>query len=297
MKAIVREFLTFSKTEQRGIFFLCFLILCVQTVRWVYPLFQSAEYPITINELNELNGWIAIREKDTTEDHHWKKQWEKKPAKNIQLFSFDPNTLPVKDWEKLGFSEKQSASIGKFRESGFVFRSKEDLKKLYSVDEEKYRLLQPYILLPDKIESRFVKKENVRQVKPKVELNKADTLELDGLRGIGMFRAKKISEYRQKIGGFYSIDQLLEIKGFPDSLLQLVNEQVTIDTLLIRKIRINSISAEELQKHPYFWYGLGKTVVNYRTKHGSFSKPEDLLKIYSLKPEVYKKVVHYLSFE
>ena len=297
MKTMIREFLTFSKTEQRGIFFLCFLILSLQTVRWVYPWFQSAEYPLTINDQNELANWLTLREKDTTEQQHWKKQWQNKPKKNVHLFSFDPNTLPVKDWEKLGFSQKQAASIGKFRESGFVFRSKEDLKKLYSVDEEKYNLLEPYILLPEKKETTFVKKEKIRQVRPKLELNSADTLELDGLRGIGMFRAKKIWEYREKLGGFYSIEQLLEIKSFPDSLLQLVNEQVNIDTLLIRKIRINSISGEELQKHPYFWYGLGKTVVNYRAKHGSFSKPEDLLKIYSLKPEVYAKLIHYISLE
>jgi DNA uptake protein ComE-like DNA-binding protein len=112
-----------------------------------------------------------------------------------------------------------------------------------------------------------------------------------------MFRAKKIWEYREKIGGFYSINQLLEIKSFPDSLLDLVAEQVTIDASLIRKIRINHISSEEISKHPYCWYGVGKTIVNYRSKHGPFSKPEDLLKIYSIKPETYAKLVHYISLE
>ena len=46
----------------------------------------------------------------------------------------------------------------------------------------------------------------------KVELNTADSAMLDAVRGIGPYYAKKILRYRELLGGYYSVEQLKEIK-------------------------------------------------------------------------------------
>lgn len=66
------------------------------------------------------------------------------------LSEFDPNDLDEDQWQKLGFSEKQTATILKYKKIvGGKFLSKEQLKKCYAISEEKYSQLDSFILLPE----------------------------------------------------------------------------------------------------------------------------------------------------
>lgn len=69
----------------------------------------------------------------------------------LESFSeFDPNDLDENQWQKLGFSEKQTATILKYKKIvGGKFLSKEQLKKCYAISEEKYSQLNSFILLPE----------------------------------------------------------------------------------------------------------------------------------------------------
>src|SRR5690606_17545759 len=70
-------------------------------------------------------------------------------GKKVQLTEFNPNDLSEEDWMNLGFSERQVATILKYKSVvGGNFKSKEQFKKCYAVSEEKYQELEPYILLP-----------------------------------------------------------------------------------------------------------------------------------------------------
>jgi competence protein ComEA len=130
-----------------------------------------------------------------------------------------------------------------------------------------------------------------------LELNGADTLALQQLRGIGPYWARRIARQRDLLGGFFNADQLLEMKGFTDSMLLKIKPQIWLDTSIIRKIAINSISDIDLQKHPYCWYGVGKSIVNYRAKHGPFKEAGDLRKIIAIRPEQLERLLPYLLFE
>ncbi|WP_426473683.1 hypothetical protein [Chryseobacterium balustinum] len=69
----------------------------------------------------------------------------------VESFSeFDPNDLDENQWQKLGFSEKQAATILKYKKIvGGKFLSKEQFKKCYAISEEKYSQLNSFILLPE----------------------------------------------------------------------------------------------------------------------------------------------------
>lgn len=71
-----------------------------------------------------------------------------------KIFPFNPNTIPEDSLQLLGFSQRQSASIIKYRTKGGKFRIKRDFAKMYVVDSAKYALLEPYILLPDSLPGR-----------------------------------------------------------------------------------------------------------------------------------------------
>lgn len=199
-----------------------------------------------------------------------------------ELFIFDPNTCDSASFCRLGFSPKQTASILRYRAKG-RFRVKEDFKKMYVVSDEMYAKLENYI-----------------QIKPaaiaKIELNAADTSELKRLRGIGSYYARRIVEYRTRLGGFYEIAQLKEIKGIDEERFAQFADQAAVNPGLIVKIDLNSADEAALRSHPYISSGEAKAIVKYRETKGKIGSVQELRDEKLLPQEMVEKLGGYLVF-
>ena len=111
--------------------------------------------------------------------------------------------------------------------------------------------------------------EQAKQFIP-LELNSADSVSLIRLRGIGAYYASKILKYRERLGGFQSVKQLNDLKMTyfnVDSLAHLF----TVDTSLIRKVDMDSMSFKAILRHPYLEYEDVQMIFNAKRKHGKIS--------------------------
>lgn len=97
-----------------------------------------------------------------------------------------------------------------------------------------------------------------------IDINRADSVQLLPLPGIGPVFAGRIIKYRELLGGFLNVDQLGEVYGMPTETVDLIRNRVLIDSSAIRKIRIDSASFSELIRHPYLEYEEVKALVEYR---------------------------------
>jgi competence ComEA-like helix-hairpin-helix protein len=136
MSSPLKDFFHYSKGERRGTLWLLTILL----ILLIFYFFQQWK-SITPNKTSHSEQVIIERFSADT----YNKSKYSKAKTNISYFDFDPNTIGVEDWQKLGFSEKQAKSIEKYKSAGAQFFKKEDLKKLFVVDEEKYLELEPYI--------------------------------------------------------------------------------------------------------------------------------------------------------
>ena len=128
-----------------------------------------------------------------------------------------------------------------------------------------------------------------------VEINAADTINLQALKGIGSGFANRIVGYRQLLGGYNSKDQLLEVYGM-DSLRYLGFEaHISIDTSLLVKIPINGCTVKDLLRHPYIDYSLASTLVRERNKNGLFRDLEDLRRRLKIPEPIFLRLTPYLS--
>jgi competence ComEA-like helix-hairpin-helix protein len=130
-----------------------------------------------------------------------------------------------------------------------------------------------------------------------VNINAADTAAFIALPGIGSKLASRIVLFREKLGGFYSVEQIREVYGLQDSVFEKIKPALRCDASATKKIRINAVEKEELKSHPYIRWQLANILVQYRTMHGAFMSAADLRKIDNLDSAAIEKMLPYLTFD
>jgi len=301
-----KDYFSFSRRERRGIFVLLIIILFQVGFLIYLEYFPSKSPPLDFSKFEkEVNDFYASldtsgEEESQQRDFKNNEQYASSiPVRKIELFDFNPNNLSSDDWQRLGFSEKQVKVIKNYESKGGRFRSKEDVKKMFCITEKDYNRIEPFINIP------IAKSENTEVVKKKferppllIDIGIADSSELEKLRGIGPSFAKRISVYREKLGGFIRKEQLHEVWGFTDSLYESLLPNICLnDTSNIRKINLNTADFKELNNHPYIGYKLSGIICNYRKQHNGFKSSEEIKRIPLVNDELYSKLAPYLKVE
>ncbi len=297
-------FMHFSQSEKRGFFILLsmltvaivFFILRPMVMKHKSGTADFSDFEKTIVQYKDSisNGF------DSNDFRYFNNNTQNRSfGRKLTPFNFDPNTLTAEGWVKMGYSQKQAQAIENYRNKGGVFRKKEDLKKIFFIDEDDFQILEPYIViekLPERERTYECTTSSTARTTDtkKMELNTADTNDLKELRGIGSGYAKRIVKYRERLGGFCKPEQLLEVYGFTQELYEKVAPHIIIDSDEIRKINLNTATIDQLKRHPYLDYYQAKAIVNYRERTAKFATVNDLLKTKLIYPETFEKIKPYL---
>jgi DNA uptake protein ComE-like DNA-binding protein len=308
----VRDYFVFSKRERRGIVILMILILIV----FLLPEFIPSP-PVVMDKKRaaEIQEQIASLYKKDTGSHN-QKFVKKNYTTNYdsthhsnelgKLFTFDPNTLSEDGWKKLGISERTIRTIKKYISKGGRFRQPEDLGKIYGIREDQYKRLMPYVRvkIPEEQNPSNEQRSNAHayrkteKIAPSViDLNTADTTQLISLPGIGSKLANRIINFRDRLGGFHSIDQVKQTYGLADSTYQKIKMFLKCDASKIQKINLNTVDLASLKNHPYIKWNLANAIINYRQQHGNYKSVDDLLRIDIISKEVFEKCHSYFIVE
>jgi len=214
-------------------------------------------------------------------------------------FPFDPNSADEQTLLSLGLPKRTVRSIINFREKGGKFRLKSDLAKVYTLDEADYTRLSTFIQLPDSLERKTFaeRKPREREAPAALDINSASAEDFQKLPGIGPSFAERIVKYRKSLGGFFKTEQVAEVFGLPDSTFQKISPNLRCSNSSIKKININTASAEELKTHPYLRWKHANAIVKYRADNGSYKTPETLRTIHEFDDAegTYWKIKPYLE--
>lgn len=263
-------------------------------------------FVISDEKKEELLPYVAIADSRGNNDFG-KRDFNLKPEKKkYELFDFDPNKIGLADWVKLGLSEKQATTIENYKAKGGKFRKPEDIRKIFVLSDEKKEELLPYVVTGEtppiaKEKAQFEKsdiKERIVYERPKiiVDINLADSAGFEKLYGIGPKLASRIVQYREWLGGFYTIDQIREVYGLPDSTFQKLKPDLRISAIELKKIAINSADYNTLKKHPYT-RNLAYRIVKYRDSNTPFKTKEHICRIPEMTDELCRKLQRYIVLE
>ena len=318
MKNVLKKFFYFTRTERRGILLLCTLILLVYGGAQVYFHRQEkasrpsaedrAEQLRMQQEYEDFLATIQEEEEKGRARHRYPEDTGFRPGKPaVTPFPFDPNRADSLTLRRLGLPGWMARNIVRYRERGGCFRHPEDFRKIYGLTDEQYAALEPYIRIapqdtarpaPPRLYTAQTERDTLARpykypAGTVIELNRTDTTELKKIPGIGSGIARLITGYRQRLGGFYALEQLREIDLDPEPL----RPWLRIDTTAIRRLNLNRVSVDRLRRHPYFNFYQARAIVEWRKKHG----PLRNLKVFALYEEFteadFKRMRHYVCFE
>ncbi len=320
-KEFATSHLSFTRKERLGI------IVIVVIFLGIFFLPDALSHNNT-KQVTTDTAWIAgmkrLEQKETENDNQYQKQYADDNNTSYQydrsansysnkpkgeLFYFDPNTLSTEGWQKLGLRDKTIHTIQNYLSKGGHFRKPEDLQRIYGLFPNEFERIVSYIKIEsgnETISYRDFRDKPAIEAPPAktytprysiIDVNLADTAALIVLPGIGSKLALRIINFRDKLGGFYSTNQIGETFGLPDSTFQKIKQYLKADNKAVRKININKATVDELTIHPYIKYSLANPIVAYRNEHGSFARIEDLKKIMAITDEIYNKITPYLIVE
>jgi competence ComEA-like helix-hairpin-helix protein len=285
----IKHYLSISKKEWNGMVVMIILIALVLAVPYIY---QANHKDNTINfkafdkaaNTTTENAVIDVADDAVS---------SRVTAPKALLFHFNPNKLPVANWVKLGLTEHQAEIIKHYEDKGGRFYTKGDVQKMYSINAETYKRLEPYIDLPDG-SAYHINKAKPGEV---IEINSADSARLTMIRGVGTAFAHRIVHYRERVGGFYNKEQLKEVYGIDAEKYNQIKDGISVDGKHIIKININTAVFNDLKRFPYLSFKQMDAIIAYRDEHGNYKSIKDLENIAILNAQILRKIEPYLVFK
>ena len=311
----ISEYFTFSKKDRRAVAILFLLAVLFSLLPKLFPVLVKSDQLLIIDtatqtQLVQMNTPTPSSSFDDRDDSNG--EWLKPQSSPYhtstsvtaaELFYFDPNTATTDEWKRLGLREKTIQTILNFRSKGGKFRKPEDLSKIYGLRTQDYERLSSYVrigaagsVVPASSDHSFPANNTSRvETVVTIDINLSDSTDWKKLKGIGPAYARRILNFRNKLGGFTSVDQVAETYGLPDSTFQQIKSHLINAGVGIRQINLNTASMEELKQHPYIRYSIANAIIQYRNQHGHFRSVRDLLQIGAIEESAYQKMAPYLT--
>lgn len=230
---------------------------------------------------------------------------------------FNPDQLSQRDWENMGFSEKQAAAILKYKNYlGGSFVSKEKLKECFIINDENYQKLEPYLILPSKTPANFnpyLAKSGLSKKKFQQTNFDPNILDTEGWMALGFSekQANVIVNYRDRNlkGSFKTLDDIKncfvisaekfeELKPFiklnPSTMAKNSENkkpEFKQEKTDFSKTDLNSITFKQLLE-----FGLDEksagSIIGFRKKLGGFMTKEQILTTYNIDTDLVQKLLN-----
>jgi competence ComEA-like helix-hairpin-helix protein len=280
-----------SKRNRRGVVALIILSVIVIFLPRFAQLFNS-DVALDIST-EDVQAFEKSKKNFQNKKRNYYNKYEKKKRFSAPPRKFNPNEYSAEDWINLGLSEKQVAVLLKFTKNGI--RSNEDLKRIFVISDELYTLIKDSTYYPERPKTEYTLKVVEEKKVQKLEINTASIEDLENLKGIGPFFAKQIIKYRDRLGGFSSKEQILEVWKMTVETYDNLVPQIEIDKSKIRKLKINDVTPEELKNHPYLNWSQVNSIIKMRAQRTNFNNINEIQESKLIDAETFEKLIPYLS--
>ncbi|MCH2046608.1 MAG: helix-hairpin-helix domain-containing protein [Saprospiraceae bacterium] len=277
----------YNKKERRLI--LSLLVLCSANILIKQQFINSSESTFPQSDSTQIAQVKKWDKKDTMimptvlKSSSNKQETRKNSTKvnDKSLDKINPNTADYKSLLEVGFTPVLAKTLMSFRKYKNL-DTQEDILSIYGVDSAFYQ----------SIKHRLIIKPEKPPVK-RICINSADTSLLKTIKGIGSVYASRIVKYRNRLGTYVHINQILEVYGIREETFKKIKTYITIEKKAT-PLCIHS-NYDQFIQHPYFPRDKRETISNFIYQHKPASYKELIHPAY-LSPEDTLKLNRYFSF-
>lgn len=306
LKHLIRQF-HFSKTERYGTAALLLLVGCSYLVPEIFQVLHAPES----TDFSEFEHQIAAFQEGRVREETPGKGDEVAP-----LFFFDPNKVPAEALIRLGIPERVARTIVRYRERGGRFRSAEDLGKIYTLPEDVFERLRPYVRIGNDKKALDKQSQSVAEaVSERFPFDPNTASEEDLLRlGLPKALVGRLLRYREKGGVFREKADFHKLYGLSDAdfgrlepLISIARVEETVRPVAYSggygkvieptSLDINIAMPEDWQRLPGIGAGRANQIVRFREKLGGFVRVEQVAETFGLPDSVFRHIKPYLKME
>lgn len=240
-----------------------------------------------------LEPYIIIGKEYQFQPKEFENETNKAASASIEVRPFSLDTVGIGYLQGIGFTRRQAELVIKYRDMIGGYRSIEEFEECYAVDSAMAARLRPYLIFPPR---DTLKRYDKERVEFPIDLNSADSVMLCRVAGIGAKSASHILFYRELLGGYHSVSQILELKVVTEENFQRILPQIYCDSAKIKKININFARPKELEVHPYISNRMLRQIINNRELKGGWSNLEEMIEDDIFSAEEAARIAPYLDF-
>lgn len=280
----------FSKQERSGIFYLLLLLILILGAKWLWINYGTQSQPssLIINQelQKELDSLRALaKQKDT-----------------LKLYPFNPNYISDYKAYVLGLSSGELENIIRFRAKDSFMNSPEDFQNVSGISDSMLKRSLPFLRFPKwktKKRGQVSNKEltpTLSNVKTVIDINLATKEDLMQVKGIGEKLAARTIKFRDKLGGFVTEEQFMDVYGLPPEVAQKAMQRFKVlKKPSITPVNINTAPYEELVQLIYIDKKTAWAIVQYRDHNGVFKSYQELKNLHGFPSEKLDRIALYLS--
>lgn len=298
-----KEFFYLQKNDRQALLVIL-LVIAIALILIFYIGGKNTQTSLSLKDS------LQRQEREEMESRRWKAdRYGSLPENRVELFPFDPNTADSTELRRLGLAPWQVRNLYRYRANGGLFRKPSDFARLYGLTRKQYRMMEPFIriseeyapasgLFPTHSSEDQTFRDTLRYpVKlregEQISLNASDTSELRRIPGIGSAYARAIAAYRDRLGGFYSVQQIEEIEGVPPE----AKKYLKVTSSEVRKLKVNRLNVNQLRKHPYINFYQARDIYDFRRLHGPLKSIRQLANDRDFPPAALERLEPYLDYD
>ena len=242
-KGALKEYFVFSKRERVAVFVLLTLMAVFISLSFFYtPVFEAPVIDQGVQQkLTELapNNTKSPPSAGTDNDSSGNTITAERPkhsAVKKEQFYFDPNTISIDGWKRLGFRDKTIANILHYRNQVGKFNKPEDLYNVPRIRKKAVAAVLPFV----RFGAVYSQKNDVIPLQPTVtpktaqthyktiDVNTATPDDFKVFPGMTDAVANRIVKFRASINGFSSVDDVAKTYGLLDSTFKIMRPYLSI---------------------------------------------------------------------
>ena len=219
-------------------------------------------------------------------------------------YPFNPNFLTDYKAYTFGMSPQSYDRFKAFRTQNKWVNSKKEFQQVTGISDSLLNVMSPYFKFPDWVTHPKPKYRSKSRLYSKIaeeekqDLNTATVEMLQSVPGIGTYFSKRIVQLRNKLGGFFAIEELHSVWGLKPDVIEKVGYQFAVKTPRpMVKLDINTSSASDLATLPGISFELGKDIWEFVRVRDGIDSLEELAKIEQLSEGQLQLIRLYLFVE